>query len=190
MSRLLKSRDYLVKCLGFILLLGFISLGVIGGCGNNGGDGTGALTENDFANDPGLTADPEKHLIVKFLEHPDSEETENDTGEVGNDVIPYTYTRTINHTFCFEDENDDSEHFMILLNSDGEEVLRVLANGDCITEVIEAGEYEMVLTHGGHVEETETIFLIPDPEDEQITKRDGFDQKEFKTSSDFFIQNA
>jgi len=38
MSRLLKSRDYLMKCLGFLLILGFISLGAIGGCNNNGGD--------------------------------------------------------------------------------------------------------------------------------------------------------
>jgi len=67
MSRLLKSRDYFVKCLGFLLLLGFISLGSIGGCGNNDGDDTQALTENDFANDPSLSADPEKHqwLIKK-----------------------------------------------------------------------------------------------------------------------------
>jgi hypothetical protein len=31
MSRLLKSRDYLIKCLGLVLILGFISLGAIGG---------------------------------------------------------------------------------------------------------------------------------------------------------------
>ena len=35
MSRLLKSRDYVMKCLGFVLLFGFISLGAIGGCNNN-----------------------------------------------------------------------------------------------------------------------------------------------------------
>ena len=41
-----KSQDYLMTCLGFVLLLGFISLGVIGGCNNNGGgqDGTQART--------------------------------------------------------------------------------------------------------------------------------------------------
>jgi len=53
---------------------------------------------------------------------------------------------------------------MILRNSDGEEVLRVEANGVCVTEVIEAGDYEMVLTHGEHVDEIDTIFLIPTPE--------------------------
>ena len=38
MRRLIKSRDYLKRCLGFLLIFGFISLGAIGGCGNNGGD--------------------------------------------------------------------------------------------------------------------------------------------------------
>jgi hypothetical protein len=33
----IKSRNYLKKCLGFLLILGFISLGAIGGCNNNGG---------------------------------------------------------------------------------------------------------------------------------------------------------
>jgi len=32
MSGLIKSQDYLMKCFGFVLLLGFISLGAIGGC--------------------------------------------------------------------------------------------------------------------------------------------------------------
>ena len=74
MSRLPESRDYLMKCLGFVLLFGFISLGAIGGCGNSGGeqDGAQALTENDFANDTTLRANPERHTIVMWLEHPNS----------------------------------------------------------------------------------------------------------------------
>jgi len=74
---------------------------------------------------------------------------------------------------------------MILQNSDGEEVLRALANGDCVTEVIEAGDYAMVLTHGGHVEEIEPVFLIPTLGEEQVTKRDEFDQKEVNTANGF-----
>jgi len=34
----IKSRNYLKRCLGFLLILGFISLGAIGGCNNNGGE--------------------------------------------------------------------------------------------------------------------------------------------------------
>jgi hypothetical protein len=56
MSRLLKSRGYFMKSLGFVLLLGFISLGAIGGCNSNNNDNPTALTENDFAEDSALRA--------------------------------------------------------------------------------------------------------------------------------------
>jgi hypothetical protein len=189
MSRLIKSQDYFMKCIGIVLLLGFISLGAIGGCNNNGGDGssqeTQALTENDFVNDPNLFANPLEGVVALFLEHPDSEEPDNDTGNVGNDAIPYRYTQALNHTFCFTDDNDASEHFMILQNTDGVEVMRALANGGCVTEVIEAGDYQMILSHGEHVEEIDPLFLIPIPEEEQVTERYEFDQKEFKTANVF-----
>jgi hypothetical protein len=48
MSRLPESRNYLMKCLGFVLLLGFISLGAIGGCGNNTADEPDPI--DDFLN--------------------------------------------------------------------------------------------------------------------------------------------
>lgn len=38
MNRVIKSQHYLMKCLGFIMLFGFISLGAIGGCNNNNGN--------------------------------------------------------------------------------------------------------------------------------------------------------
>jgi hypothetical protein len=179
-----------MKCLGFVLLLGFISLGAIGGCNtNNGGDGSSqdarALTENDFVNDPDLFANPQEGVVALFLEHPDSEEPDNDTGNVGNDAIPYRYTQALNHTFCFTDDNDGSEHFMILQNTDGVEVMRALANGGCVTERIEAGDYNIILSHGGHVEEINPVFLIPIPEEEQVTKRYEFDQREFRTANGF-----
>ena len=48
------------------------------------------------------------------------------------------------HTFCWEDENIDAMHFMLLLDSQGEEVLRVDVNGDCVTDTIEPGDYVRV----------------------------------------------
>ena len=189
MRILIKSRNYLMKCLVFVLLFGFISLGAIGGCNNNGGDGssqdTQALTERDFFNNPGLSANPEDGVVVVFLEPTGAPEVDNLTGGLGFDIIPYRYTRTLNHTFCWEDDNVDSNHFMILRNSGGEEVLRVEANGGCVTERIEAGDYEMVLTHGEHDDGIDPIFLIPAPEEEQVTKRYEFDQKEFRTANGF-----
>jgi len=53
MGRLLKSQDYLMKSLLFVLLFGFISLGAIGGCNNNGGgdSGPGVMTTLEISNE-------------------------------------------------------------------------------------------------------------------------------------------
>jgi hypothetical protein len=48
MSRLLKSLDCSPKCLGFVLLSWFISLGAVGGCNNNGGNNGVGLGEPQF----------------------------------------------------------------------------------------------------------------------------------------------
>ena len=171
-----KSQDYLMKCLGFVLLLGFISLGVIGGCNNNGGgqNGTQALTENDLAEDPNVFANPVDGVVVTFVEHPDSDKPENDTGEVGNDTIPFAYTRTLTHTFCWEDEDGDAGHFMELDDSDGNEILRIDVNGECVTVVIEAGDYVMTIHHDGKKETTHPVFIIPNPENnQQARETDG-----------------
>ena len=176
MSRLIKSQDYLMKSLGIVLLLVFVSLGAIAGCNNNGNGGeqgsTQALIENDFANDPELFANPEKGVVVSFLESETASESENITGRLGFDLIPFRYTQTVNHTFCFEDDNDASAHLMVLQDSDGQEVLRASANGGCVTGVLEAGDYEVVLVHGEHVEGIEPVFLIPALEEGQLTERD------------------
>jgi hypothetical protein len=48
MKRLLKSQDCLMKGLGIVLLIGFISLGAIGGCNNNGRNNGGGPGEPQF----------------------------------------------------------------------------------------------------------------------------------------------
>jgi len=177
MTRVLGSRDYMIKGLGFIVLFGFISLGAIGGCSDNnsgGQDGTRALTENDFANDETLSANPDKHVVVQFLEHPDTEEPENDTGELGNDVLPLIYKRTLEHTYCWEDDDPGAGHFMELDDADGNLVFRLDVNGDCITEIIEAGDYVITIHHDERILNTHAVFLIPNPEDiEQARETDG-----------------
>jgi len=119
-----------------------------------------ALTENDFAKDATIFARLDG-LILNFLEHPGSEETNNDTGETGNDVIPVTYQRTVQHTFCWEDDNEEAEHFLEITDSEGILILRLDANGDCVTESIEAGDYIITLFHDGLSEDSYSIFLIP-----------------------------
>jgi len=165
MNRLLKSQEHLMKCLGLVLLLGFMSFGAIGGCNNNGGGGssqdTQALTERDFSNNPNLSANPENGVVVDFLESTDASEEENLTGEVGFDEIPYRYTRTLNHTICWEDDDGDAEHFMELVDSEGNEILRIDVNGECVTVVIEAGDYVMIIHHDGKKEKTHHVFIIP-----------------------------
>ncbi len=65
MDRLIKARDYLMKCLGFVLLFGFISLGAIGGCNNNGSSSTVNTIRVDIIHDieNGL---PENIAMVRF----------------------------------------------------------------------------------------------------------------------------
>jgi hypothetical protein len=121
-----------------------------------------------------LVADPENNLIVKFLEHPNSGDTAPDTGEAGNDVIPLRYTRTLEHTYCWEDDDPGAGHFMELDDSKGNEILRLDVNGECVTEIIEAGDYLMTIQHDGRTETTHPIFMVPNPEDtQQARQRDG-----------------
>ncbi len=140
MGGLLKSRDYFKKCLLFVLLLGFISLGTIGGCNNNGGDNNNqALTEIDFSEDSSISARPDGGIVVDFLEPPGGEKPESDTGEVGIDEIPVTYPQTVEQSFCWEDDDTLAMHFMVIEDSVGSEILRVDVNGECVTETIGAG---------------------------------------------------
>lgn len=184
MTRVSGSRYYLIKSLGLIALFGFISLSIIGGCSdNNGGqDGTRTLTENDFANDADLSANPEKDLVVKFLEHPDSERHNNDTGEVGNDIFPITYKRTLDHTFCWEDEDPGAGHFMELDDAEGNLIFRLDVNGECITEIIEAGDYVITIHHDGRILTTHLIFITPDTDNNQQARETQGLLQRFTTS--------
>jgi hypothetical protein len=163
----------------FISLIALLLLASISfiGCNDDGGggssQGTQALTENDFANDPSLRADAEKGVIVDFLEPPDADTPENDTGEVGNDLIPLRYDRTVEDTFCWEDDNSEAMHYMVLLDSEGNEALRVDVNGDCVTEVIEAGDYVMTLYHDESKGRRWPIFIIILDQKQQAMKADG-----------------
>ncbi|MGI9534678.1 MAG: pentapeptide repeat-containing protein, partial [Thermodesulfobacteriota bacterium] len=99
------------------------------------------LTENDFSNNPELRADPRGRLLTTFLEHPDSSTEENDTGVHGRDIIPLTYAVTTSHTFCWKDEDQEAKHFMTLNDINSIEIIRILVNGDCASEIIEPGDY-------------------------------------------------
>ena len=164
-------QDFIKKSILLILLLGIISFGAAGGCNNNGQSTADPLTENDFIANTALSADPERGIVVQFLESPNSEVPENDSGTIGVDEFPLKYDRRIEHTFCWEDDNNEASHFMELSNSSGDQILRVDVNGDCVTEVIEAGEYTMSLHHDGKSNASQTIFAIADAENLEQAQR-------------------
>jgi len=122
-----------------------------------------ALTENDFVKDPSLFAVPEAGVVATFLENPNSTFELNDTGPIGIDIIPFKYASGMNQTFCWQDDNRESRHSMTLVDSSGAEVLRVEANGDCVTQFINEGNYEMRIQHDDSGDEVfATIFSIPE----------------------------
>ena len=178
MGILALKQGYIVKSVLLLSFLGIISLGLIGGCSDGGGgNDPQALTENDFAEDSSLRAELDEGVVVTFLESPGSEE-ENDTGTPGVDVIPVIYEETTEQTFCWEDDNAQAMHFMELRDLEGNRILTVDGTGDCVTQVIEAGEYVVSIYHDESAGEALPIFLITDTEDteqsEQAGKTQGF----------------
>ncbi len=167
-------QGYIVRSVLFVSFLFVMSLGLIGGCSDGGGgNDSQALTENDFAEDSALKANL-KGVVVTFLESPMSEEAENDTGQVGIDLIPVAYKRTTEQMFCWEDDDVDAMHFMELRDSEGNLILTVQVNGDCVTEEIEEGDYVLAFHHDETIGDALPIFLIPNPEEsEQARKSEG-----------------
>lgn len=111
---------------------------------------------------------------------------ERDTGEVGTDIVPYRYNQTFEHTFCWEDEDQAAEHFMTLIDVEGVEVLKVEVNGDCVTEIIEKGNYQMLLHHDGKTEDTIPVFVVPDQNGDLGANKTEMEQGILKTVKRIF----
>jgi uncharacterized protein YjbI with pentapeptide repeats len=93
---------------------------------------------------------------------------------VGIDEIPLTYPHTETDTICWKYDNSDAMDYMVLSDSQGKDVLRVDANGDCVTDTIEPGDYVMELHHDESMCDPLPIFIIPNPDQNQQTmKTDG-----------------
>lgn len=175
-------QDLIRKSSLLILLLGIISFGAIGGCSNNGQGTADPLTENDFVANAELSADPERGIVVQFLESPNSEIAENDSGTTGVDEFPVKYERTIAQTFCWEDKDSEAAHFMELLDSEGSQVVVVNANGECVDAIIEEGDYKMVLHHDGRTNTSHTIFARPVAQNSELTQNSKGVINRFKLS--------
>ena len=125
-------------------------------------DSLSVRTENDFVTDPGLVALPDEDIVAVLLESTDCSVLEKDTGGKGYDIIPYIYTESMEQTFCWEDRNKDAGHYMVLVNDEGAETLQVNANGDCVTKVVEPGDYEMRVYHDAETEKNVAVFIVPE----------------------------
>ncbi len=120
------------------------------------------LTETDFVQDSALFAIPEDEIVAVFLESPLSGGAPNDTGIIGIDVIPYAYEQDIEQTFCWDDDSPNSEHYVALIDNSGKEVMTVFSGGECVTETIAEGDYEMRIMHDGKSDKQVAVFIIPE----------------------------
>ena len=134
------------------ILLAFAS------CGNPESD-INTLTEKDFSVNPDLRADPGGVVLKTFLENPGSLPEKNDTGVIGRDIIRVTYASTVSHTFCWNDGDHNAKHLMTMNDINGIEVVRVISNGGCVTEVIEPGDYDIYLHHDGRSDRSMPLLL-------------------------------
>ncbi|MEM7008657.1 MAG: pentapeptide repeat-containing protein [Thermodesulfobacteriota bacterium] len=130
------------------------------------------LTERDFARDSNLRANPEGGVVASFLEPPTATTEENLTGELGFDVIPYRYDRTLNHRFCFLN-SEETEHTLRLQTTTGEVILTSQPDGQCVTATVEPGHYEVVLNHGQHLDRVEPVFLITISDADQLANNNA-----------------
>ena len=141
-----------------ILAVVFFAIGCSGDSSSSSARSGRALTENDLVNDPTLMVIPNGTLVV-FLEPASYTGQLADTGEKGVDVIPFYFPISETLTFCWEDDDENAGHYAVWLDNQGNEILRVEANGECVTETIGVGYYTIYMYHDGQSEETYSIFI-------------------------------
>jgi uncharacterized protein YjbI with pentapeptide repeats len=137
---------------------------------NNSSNGqTRALSEKDFANDPDLKASV-GDLSLYLLESSSSPESTKKTGELGFDILPISTKTGGDHTFCWEDIVNDSEHLAVIFDQDGAELVRENVNGNCQTIFLEPGDYEVQLFNDNKSEDVLPVFIQYRRDDEMLAK--------------------
>ena len=77
---------------------------------------------------------------------------------------------------------------MELEDSDGNEILKIDVNGECVTEVIKAGDYVMIIHHDGKKEKTHPIFIIPVRSGGQQAQRIDTNQRLLKSERNIYAR--
>jgi len=159
----------------------------LGGCSDSIVNSTGASTgyqarsEKEFAVNTGLNAEPGAVVVVQ-LEHlnspPDS--VDMDTGTIGEDIIPFAYTKSSMHNFRL----DDSSEFRVKLinSSSGAVIYELTPASPNISVNIPAGEYKLYITslliYGSVSLGKQIVFIQQDTTD---TNNFGYDSTQLNT---------
>lgn len=77
---------------------------------------------------------------------------------------------------------------MELVDSEGTEILKIDVNGQCVTEVIEAGDYVMIINHDGKKEKTHPVFIIPGRSGGQQAQRIDTNQGLLKSEKNIYAR--
>lgn len=70
------------------------------------------------------------------------------------------------------------------MNDEGVEMLQVHANGDCVTKVIEPGDYEMRVYHDDESEKNIAVFIAPEDGKSMLSTAPGEALKNISTILD------
>jgi len=123
-----------------------------------------AVTENEINTNTSLKVIPGAVLYVD-LEHLNApaDSVNGDTGAIGEDVIPYSYTDSATHRFKL----DASARYKVRLVSESGAVIFQLVNpGDTARVFIPSGNYKMyftsLVTYGASAGSTQAVFVQPD----------------------------
>jgi hypothetical protein len=144
-----------------LLLAGFLLIFAVG-CDNDSSNPITYLNEHDFAQDPSIVSTT-NDLVIINLEHPDATDVhEYDSHITGVDRIPlYFANESNNHEFILEHKGDWDEYYMVLLDEEDNEILRLDRDTPIVTDNIPAGTYTLEIYHGSGIGDDYTLFIRP-----------------------------
>ena len=101
-----------------------------------------AITEAQVKKDK-MVPDEDDTIVVD-LENKDVTAEEDDTGTLGEDIIPVNYTQDINGTIKWEGTKNGN--YLELKDKDGNVIYKLEQGGDAVTKDIKKGEYTIEIT--------------------------------------------